>query len=170
MPTLHVRSSLRSFRVREPRLARYFADLAQALRLGPRAAASVTFLGPKRIAALKEEHFGVKLETDCIAFGVDLGEMPGGLRYLGDMFFCPQVIRQNAVELGRDFETEALFVFAHGVLHLLGWDDETPRKRTRMWKKQEELLAACRPRGPVFAWSHGGTTESPPGDSARGTR
>lgn len=152
MPTLQVRNSVPAFKIREPLLARYFADLAHALKLGAAATASVTFLGPRRIANLKEEHFGMRVETDCIAFGVDLGEMPGGVRYLGDMFFCPQVIRKNAVELGRDFETEALFVFAHGVLHLLGWDDETPAKRTRMWKKQDQLLAKCRPSGKVFAW------------------
>ena len=142
-------------RVREPLLARYFADLAHGLGLGDGATASVTFVSPRRIAMLKHEHFGVKLETDCIAFSVDMGDMPGGVRYLGDMVLCPDVIRQNADELGRDFETEALFVFAHGVLHLLGWDDDTPRRRTAMWKKQEALLARCRPRGPVFAWGRG---------------
>lgn len=152
MPTLQVRNSLRTFRVREAGLARYFARLVRALSLGERAAASVTFVGPRRIAALKADHFGMRVETDCIAFGVDLGAMPGGLRYLGEMFFCPQVIRRNAKELGRDFETEALFVFAHGVLHLLGWDDRKPAQRTRMWKKQEQLLARCRPRARVFAW------------------
>lgn len=152
MATLQVRNNVASLKIREPLLARYFADLASLLKLGDAATASVTFLGPRRIAKLKEEHFGVKVETDCIAFGVDMGEMPGGVRYLGDMFFCPQVIKKNAEELGRDFETEALFVFAHGVLHLLGWDDETPRERTRMWKKQDQLLAKCRPAGKVFGW------------------
>lgn len=152
MPSLQIRNSTPSLRIREALLRRYFADLARSLDLGTSAAASVTFLGPKRIASLKQEHFGMNVETDCIAFGVDMGDMPGAPRYLGDMFFCPQVIRKNAEELGRDFETEALFVFAHGVLHLLGWDDESPRKRTRMWKKQEELLAACRPKTAVFSW------------------
>lgn len=152
MPTLQVRNSLRAFRVDERALGRYFAALARALELGEEAAANVTFVGPRTIARLKHEHFGLRLETDCIAFGVDMGAMPGGVRFLGDMVFCPHVIRENARELGRDFETEALFVFAHGVLHLLGWDDDTPRRRTRMWRKQDELLARCRPARKIFGW------------------
>ena len=153
MPTLQVRSRLTSFTIRERSLERYFAALARELELGEEAAASVNFVGPQTIARVKLEHFGVRMRTDCIAFGVDLGAMPGGVRYLGDIVLCPQVIRENARDLGRDFETEALFVFAHGVLHLLGWDDDTPRQRNRMWRRQEQLLAACRPRGRVFGWA-----------------
>ena len=152
MPTLQVRNRLRAFRVNERVLSRYFADIARTLELGEQAAATVTFVGPTTIANLKHEHFGLRLRTDCIAFGVDMGAMPGGVRFLGDMVFCPEVIRENAVELGRDFETEALFVFAHGVLHLLGWDDDTPRRRNRMYRKQDELVARCRPPARAFAW------------------
>jgi ssRNA-specific RNase YbeY (16S rRNA maturation enzyme) len=40
-------------------------------------------------------------------------------------------------------DREALFVFTHGVLHLLGWDDSTPRRRARMFARQRALLGRC---------------------------
>jgi rRNA maturation RNase YbeY len=33
-------------------------------------------------------------------------------------------------------------LFLHGLLHLLGYEDETPEERARMWARQEELLGA----------------------------
>jgi len=38
-------------------------------------------------------------------------------------------------------EEELLRYVAHGVLHLLGYDDHRPADRAKMWKRQERELA-----------------------------
>jgi probable rRNA maturation factor len=38
-------------------------------------------------------------------------------------------------------EEELLRYVAHGILHLLGYDDHDPADRERMWKRQERELA-----------------------------
>ena len=38
----------------------------------------------------------------------------------------------------------------HGILHLFGYDDRTPRKRAQMWQRQEEILG--RVAGTTWNW------------------
>jgi probable rRNA maturation factor len=35
---------------------------------------------------------------------------------------------------------EAALLVAHGVLHLLGWEHDTPARRRKMWARQREIL------------------------------
>lgn len=43
-------------------------------------------------------------------------------------------------EHGLDGERETVFLFVHGLLHLLGWDDATADQREAMLKRQEVLI------------------------------
>ncbi|MBI4862066.1 MAG: rRNA maturation RNase YbeY [Candidatus Riflebacteria bacterium] len=143
---LSIRNSARSVVLDGPALSRYFHRLVARLGLRGEVVAELVLCGTERIRSLKQKHFGVSMATDCIAFGVDAGPMKGGVRYLGEVWLCPRVCAGNARRLGRSLDEELLFVFTHGVLHLLGWDDSTERARERMYRKQTTLLDACRPR------------------------
>jgi probable rRNA maturation factor len=46
-------------------------------------------------------------------------------RYLGDIAIAPAVARENARNLGREFDTEMRILILHGILHLMGYDHET---------------------------------------------
>lgn len=42
--------------------------------------------------------------------------------FLGELFFCPEFIENAAEEDGIAITHEMIYVFSHGVLHLLGFD------------------------------------------------
>ncbi len=73
--------------------------------------------------------------TDVLAFPAQAGN------YLGDVVISYDRAREQARAAGWRISDELELLTVHGVLHLLGYDDLSPRARKRMWKKQEELLA-----------------------------
>lgn len=44
--------------------------------------------------------------------------------FLGELFFCPAFILDAAEEDEVTFEREMVYIFSHGVLHLVGFDHE----------------------------------------------
>ncbi|MBM3130747.1 MAG: rRNA maturation RNase YbeY [Chloroflexi bacterium] len=83
--------------------------------------------------------------TDVLAFPSD-GE--GGLMwgrlikrpYIGDIIISYERAREQARAAGWRSADELDLLAVHGILHLLGYDDRMPRKRARMWRRQEEIL------------------------------
>ncbi len=60
---------------------------------------------------------------------------------LGDILISlPRTVAQ-AVEYGHSFERELGFLVAHGFLHLLGYDHDTPEAEEEMFSRQENVLA-----------------------------
>lgn len=78
--------------------------------------------------------------TDVMTFP-DGGCDPDGRVRLGDLAVGVAVARREAAARGRREADELLLYALHGLLHLLGYDDRTPRLRRAMWARQRELLA-----------------------------
>ncbi len=86
--------------------------------------------------------------TDVITFALDDAEadpfvLPdaGTFRQLGEIYIsCERAAAQSA-EWGSEPRREIRFLVAHGVLHLLGWDDATAESRAAMLARQEAILA-----------------------------
>ncbi|MCI0477570.1 MAG: rRNA maturation RNase YbeY [Anaerolineales bacterium] len=76
--------------------------------------------------------------TDVLAFPLE--ERERGHLYLGDVIISYARARVQARRAGWRITDELDLLAVHGILHLLGYDDLTPRKRARMWKQQEEIL------------------------------
>jgi probable rRNA maturation factor len=87
----------------------------------------LAFVGPEEMRGLKRDHLGVDEATDVLSFPIDgRDELPEGVpRALGDVVLCPQVV-------GDDWR----WPLAHGLLHLLGYDDGDV-----MEAREEQLLA-----------------------------
>ena len=78
----------------------------------------------------------------------DYRKMP--CHYLGDIVISYETARVNARRVGWRIADELELLVVHGTLHLLGYDDRSPRARARMWKRQAEILGreipTARPR------------------------
>jgi probable rRNA maturation factor len=72
--------------------------------------------------------------TDVLSFPAE------GDDYLGDMVISYERARAQARAAGWRIADELDLLTVHGLLHLLGYDDLTPRARHEMWARQREIL------------------------------
>ncbi|MBL8743588.1 MAG: rRNA maturation RNase YbeY [Myxococcales bacterium] len=105
--------------------------------------------------------------TDVLAFAMqegELAELAGAV--LGDVVVSVPTARKQAEERGATVLDEVTMLLAHGLLHLLGWDHETPAKDRRMRAETDRLcgIAGARLGGdpghrrPSYAASRGRST------------
>ena len=95
---------------------------------------------------LNRRYRDVDAPTDVLAFpnesrGPFVGA-PGQPRYLGDVIISlPRAVEQ-AAQAAHSVLAELQLLVVHGVLHLLGHDDQTAAERVEMWAAQEAILTA----------------------------
>lgn len=106
-----------------------------------------------RIQALNRQYLDRDWPTDVIAFGLEGGDPafvtpPDGVRYLGDVVVSyPQAVEQAAEQGHAERPTRELAcLVAHGVLHLLGYEDQTAAGREDMIRRMEAIVAAAMER------------------------
>ena len=89
-------------------------------------------------------YLGKDRPTDVLAFPQDEEEtLPEGeTRLLGDVVVSVDTARNQAEERNKPLEDEVDFLVAHGLLHLLGYLDDTPEKREQMNVRVAEVLGA----------------------------
>ena len=58
----------------------------------------------------------------------------------GDIFISVDRVKDNAVKFGSEFEDELLRVISHGILHFLGYKDDTEEGRAIMRQKEDEFI------------------------------
>lgn len=86
--------------------------------------------------------------TDVISFALNDGiEEPSRfMDELGDIFINVDAVYRQAEAYGHSVHREFLFLVAHGILHLLGYDHMTPDDEKVMFELQKELLNDLAPR------------------------
>ena len=78
-----------------------------------------------------------------LAFSWDSGE---NAYFLGDVILCvPRALAQSA-EYGHSLEEELLYLFAHGLLHLMGYDHMQEEDKKSMRDKEKEALSRAKDR------------------------
>lgn len=83
----------------------------------------------EKIRELNRTYRGKDRSTDILSFGeyVDRRTLEEDVEpeiFLGEIFFCYDYIVAGAREDGVTVEHETIYVFSHGVLHLLGYNHE----------------------------------------------
>jgi probable rRNA maturation factor len=145
---------------------RQLKEIAGALlaaMAGPAATLEIALVSPARMAEVNLAFLGHEGPTDVITFdyreeGATRAFGPGevgwtefsagarktapgagalpGAALQGELFICPAVAVVQAREFGTDWRSELVRYVIHGLLHLLGHDDQEPAARRRM--KQAE--------------------------------
>jgi probable rRNA maturation factor len=64
----------------------------------------------------------------------------------GEIFISVETARRHAPEFGNSLICELKLYIVHGLLHLHGFDDQTPGDAERMKIMQENILSSARPR------------------------
>jgi probable rRNA maturation factor len=105
---------------------------------------SILLTGDNQIQKLNRLYRRKNRPTDVLAFSQHEGEL-GDLadRLLGDVVVSIPTARRQAEARKRDLVSELTMLLAHGLLHLVGWDHETPAKDRRMQVETNRLCAAA---------------------------
>ena len=108
-----------------------------------RAEISLTLVSLEEIRELNRDYRDVDRETDVLSFpqyeGVE--EMPeAGALCLGDVVICLDKVKSQAEEFGHSFEREFVYLFAHSLLHLLGYDHMEDDEKAVMRAKEEATM------------------------------
>ena len=104
------------------------------------ATVSLAIVDDEAISKIKEQYFGVAEITDVISF--DLRDNTKGEQEFPD---CEIVVNaqcavREAGRRGGDPQAELNLYVVHGLLHQLGYDDQTQRQSDIMHKKEDQLL------------------------------
>ncbi len=94
---------------------------------------SIAFVGDTVIKKLNKNYRGKDKITDILSFdgeGEDLGEIV--INYM-------QIKRQSQ-KYSKTVQDELVFILVHGLLHLIGYDDQTEKTRKVIIKKGEDFI------------------------------
>ena len=91
----------------------------------------VMLVSDARIAALHRRFMNIAGPTDVITF------------QHGEIFVSAETAKANARRFRTTTDAEIRLYIAHGILHLMGFDDTTPSAARMMAKAQERLVAAA---------------------------
>jgi probable rRNA maturation factor len=97
----------------------------------------VAVVSARRIAAINHEFLGRRKITDVLSF--DLSDSPDGPLF-AEIVVCGEVAARQALLRGHGPRRELLLYVAHGMLHLLGYDDRNQTAADRMHRREEQLL------------------------------
>lgn len=123
---------------------------------------SLTLVSDRAMARLNRETFGRRGPTNVIAFPLD---QPGEERkgrgpdspprrpsqpppVLGEVIISVETTRRQAEKTGWPWEELFDFYLIHGILHLVGYDHDTPETDAAMTARTWELLEIIRRGGP----------------------
>lgn len=87
---------------------------------------------------MNASHLGHDYETDILTFNYAEPDAPN---IFGEMYVSLDRVRDNAPEYGATETDELHRVFAHGLLHLIGFNDETDEEEALMRQAEDEALA-----------------------------
>jgi len=99
---------------------------------------NIVIVSPKEILRINKEFLGHNYVTDVITFE---NPSPINNKIYADIFVCFEQTKKQAQELGKHYRKEFLTVIIHGILHLIGYDDDTLKKRDKMNAVAENIAA-----------------------------
>ena len=101
---------------------------------------SLVLVDNRRIKSVNRKYLKKNRITDVISFPLGDRQDPAGDNLLGEIIVSVEKARQEARRRKIPAQKEVLLYCVHGLLHLLGYDDMTPRKRRRMERRQGEMI------------------------------
>lgn len=99
---------------------------------------NIIFCSDLYLLKLNQAHLNHNTLTDIITF--DYTERRKG-PISGDIFISIQRVKENATKFNASLDSEVHRVIIHGVLHLLGYRDKTPRQKSIMRGKEDAYLS-----------------------------
>ena len=101
---------------------------------------TVALVNDARLQALHRTFMDIDTPTDIMTFPLSVGGKTRG----GELVISVDHALTQAAAWGHSPAEEIEFLVIHGLLHLLGWRDDTEARRAEMLARQEALFAQWR--------------------------
>lgn len=118
-------------RINEKSIVKIVANILKILKRSSNTKLDVVFLSNRTIRPLNKRYKGADRVTDVLSF--DLGSC-------GQILISSDMALKNSRTFNTTLEKELVLYVIHGILHLLGYDDEKSKARAKMFKKQDSIL------------------------------
>lgn len=105
-----------------------------------KALVDITFISDRRIKALNKKYMARDRATDVLSFVFKKPFFSGDIGIVGDIYISSDMAFGAARRFGTGFRKELLLYTIHGVLHLLGFGDETAKEKKRIRKLEKKFL------------------------------
>jgi probable rRNA maturation factor len=139
-PCITVRNSQRKISLNVAELEKFAVNAVQhSLRLHPRQQTDlrklsevfIWLISDRRMALLHRKFLGQSGTTDVLTF------------QHGEIFISLETTRRHARAFGNSLLRELKLYIVHGLLHLHGFDDQTPAEARKMKTAQEKILGCA---------------------------
>ena len=130
---IEIRNEAKRYRISLPSLKRQTAAILKALGW-KKTALNILLTTDSKIRGINRKHLNHDWATDVISFG------SAEKRYLGDLVISLDTTKRQAAEYGNSFDYELMFYICHGILHLMGYNDQTSRGFKIMDNLQKKIL------------------------------
>ncbi|MFW6030548.1 MAG: rRNA maturation RNase YbeY [Halanaerobiales bacterium] len=95
---------------------------------------SIALLDNQEIQKLNKQYREKDMPTDVLSFIMDE-------EIWGDIVISTEQAIKQAEDYNHSIKRELAFLTVHGILHLLGYDHQTPGEREEMRRKEERVLS-----------------------------
>lgn len=120
-------------KINKSRLKRFIRDKLKELNIKEKEI-NIVLTDDEYIRKLNRDYRSIDSPTDVLSFSMDEGTL------WGDIYISLDTASKQAEEQGWDLEKEVRFLAIHGLLHLLGYNDEDEEGYNRMMELTERLL------------------------------
>ncbi|MCR4633108.1 MAG: rRNA maturation RNase YbeY [Erysipelotrichaceae bacterium] len=126
-----------------PLLEEYYDKTLQVLGLHDDYVLSLILCGPITIRRINRDYRQKDAVTDVISFALldddDMVEYEDRVE-LGDIFINRRRVLSQAEDYGHSVKREFVFLFVHGLLHLLGYDHMNKEDEEKMFALQKKIV------------------------------
>lgn len=123
-------------KLRRRRLKALAKQLLASEGLSPRTQVALLLCDDAHIQDLNRRYRGKDSPTDVLSFPQNDPNL------LGDVVISLETASKQAEEFGHSLQNEVERLLVHGILHLLGYDHETPEEEKLMKAKEDAALDA----------------------------
>ena len=102
---------------------------------------SLVLADHQTVRQLNKSYLSHDYDTDVLSFPLNSPEETGVVD--GEVYVDLDTAHERHEEFGVSFQEEALRYIAHGVLHLIGYEDDTPDKKEQMRGLENQYLRAA---------------------------
>lgn len=135
---LNLRISSTQNAVRVPRQKiRQLVELVARQERQPLAEVDIALVNSEQMAQMNYQYLRHRGDTDVLSFDLSDGQTPG---ICAQLVICGDVAARQGPLHGTSAQRELLLYVVHGLLHMMGYDDQTIRGAAAMHAREDELL------------------------------